>query len=110
MEQRKQIDSKKPLISLTAGEFAQVLQGAMQPATPTPESTDTPSGNSPAAARYVYGIAGIAQLFGVSKPTAQRYKATFLQPAIMQCGRKIVTDAAKATELFKAWGARTAKV
>lgn len=55
-----------------------------------------------AAKRYVFGLRGIAELFNVSLPTAQRYKNTFLQPAVMQRGRKIVTDATKAMELFNA--------
>ena len=40
------------------------------------------------------------QLFKVSHTTAQRYKNTFLKPAIRQNGRKIVVDVAKAHELF----------
>lgn len=50
--------------------------------------------------RYVYGLRGISELFNVSIVTAQKYKNTFLAPAIVQRGRKIVTDAAKAMELF----------
>lgn len=49
---------------------------------------------------YVYGIRGIRELFGVSHATAQRYKNTFLAPAIMQRGRNIVVDADKARLLF----------
>jgi hypothetical protein len=49
---------------------------------------------------YVYGLKGIRRLFNVSHATAQRYKDTFLKPAVRQNGRKIVVDAAKALELF----------
>ena len=49
---------------------------------------------------YVYGLKGIRQLFSVSHATAQRYKDTFLKPAVKQNGRKIVVDKAKAIELF----------
>lgn len=52
--------------------------------------------------RYVYGLRGIRELFNVSHPTAQQYKDTFLRPAIIQRGRKIIVDAAKAIELFNA--------
>lgn len=51
---------------------------------------------------YVYGMRGISELFNVSLVTAQKYKNTFLAPAISQRGRKIVTDVAKAMELFNA--------
>ena len=52
--------------------------------------------------RCVYGLRGISELFNVSLVTAQKYKNTFLAPAISQRGRKIVTDVAKAMELFNA--------
>ena len=51
--------------------------------------------------RYVYGLKGIQSLFHCSHLTAQRYKDTFLQPAVMQQGRKIVIDVEQAVELFK---------
>ena len=54
-----------------------------------------------AGKRFVYGLRGIRELFHVSHPTAQRYKNTFLAPAIMQRGRKIVVDADLAMELYK---------
>lgn len=52
--------------------------------------------------RYVYGLRGISELFNVSIVTAQKYKNTFLAPAIIQRGRKLVTDVDKAMELFNA--------
>lgn len=50
--------------------------------------------------RYIYGLRGIRDLFNVSHATAQHYKDTFLAPAVMQRGRKIVVDADKAVELY----------
>lgn len=50
--------------------------------------------------RYVYGLRGIRELFGVCHATAQRYKDTFLRPAIIQRGKKIQIDADRAIELF----------
>lgn len=50
--------------------------------------------------RYVYGIAGIAALFGCSIPTASRIKRSgVIDEAITQVGRKIVVDAEKALTL-----------
>lgn len=48
----------------------------------------------------VFGLRGIANLFGCSIVTALKYKKTFLAPAVRQIGRKIVTDTAKAKQLF----------
>lgn len=50
--------------------------------------------------RFVYGLRGIRELFNVSHVTAQKYKNTFLAPAVMQRGRKIVVDVAKALDLY----------
>ena len=50
--------------------------------------------------RFVYGIAGIARLFGCSLPTANRIKKSGkIDRAITQMGRKIIVDADLALEL-----------
>ena len=49
---------------------------------------------------YVYGLAGIAKLFGCSIPTANRIKQSGkIDNAITQIGRKIIVDAELAIEL-----------
>jgi len=50
--------------------------------------------------QYVRGLKGIRELFGVSHATAQKYKDTILKDAVSQQGRVIITDVAKAIELF----------
>ena len=53
--------------------------------------------------RFVYGIAGIAQLFNCSITTANRIKASGrIDRAIKQHGRIIVVDADLALELYSA--------
>ena len=50
--------------------------------------------------KYVYGIPGIARLFGCSLPTANRIKKSGkIDMAITQIGRKIIVDAELALEL-----------
>ena len=50
--------------------------------------------------KYVYGIGGIARLFGCSRPTANRIKKSGrINRAITQIGRKIIVDADMAREL-----------
>ena len=50
--------------------------------------------------KYVYGISGIAKLFGCSIPTANRIKKSGkIDQAITQIGRKIIVDAELALEL-----------
>ena len=50
--------------------------------------------------KYVYGILGIAKLFGCSLPTANRIKKSGkIDIAITQIGRKIIVDAELALEL-----------
>ncbi len=86
-----------PLAMLTVGQFKEVMANAMpQQITemlqeqPKPEATPT----------YIYGLAGIRKMFGVSHTTAQKLKDTVLAPAVKQYGRKIVVDARMAMELF----------
>ena len=52
------------------------------------------------ASEQVFGLQGIADLFGCSKTTAFEYKQTFLAPAVKQVGQKIVTDVKEAKRLF----------
>lgn len=61
---------------------------------------DTPTSQSEQPKRFVYGLRGISELFKVSHTTAQKYKNTFLQPAITQRGRKIIVDVDAALQLF----------
>lgn len=54
----------------------------------------------PAEKRYVYGIAGLCEIFGCSKPTAIRIKKSGrIDKAITQVGRKIVIDVELALQL-----------
>ena len=50
--------------------------------------------------KYVYGILGIAKLFGCSLPTANRIKKSGkIDKAITQIGRKIIVNVELALEL-----------
>ena len=51
--------------------------------------------------KYVYGIKGIAQLFGCSISTAQRIKNSgVIDPAIRQRNRRIIVETQTAIRLF----------
>ena len=85
------ITKETPIAALTVGQFEELFLQQKQN-----EVAEKPGNEK----RYVYGIRGIAKLLGCSTVTAQRYKNTFLKPAVCQRGRVIVTDAEKAIELF----------
>ena len=83
---------KKPLWQMTGEEFLSLYQTA---GCQNVEQTVI----SPAK-RHVYGIHGIAGLFGCSLPTAHRIKKSGkIDRAITQIGRKIIVDAELALEL-----------
>ena len=89
-------DENKPLWQMTSGEFMEFLKEglnrtvATEPVSPLANTHKT----------YVYGIAGIAKLFGCSIPTANRIKKSGeVDQAITQIGRKIIVDAELALEL-----------
>ena len=50
--------------------------------------------------KYVHGLQGIADLFDVSKVTAQKYKNTWLASAVKQNGKTLLTDTEMALKLF----------
>lgn len=66
----------------------------------TDNGAKTPQPVTDTDKKYVYGINGIARLFGCSMPTANRIKKSGkINKAITQIGRKIVVDAELALEL-----------
>ena len=77
----------KPVCMMTGEELSLLLQNAgkgkaMMSAEETSKSK-----------RYVHGIAGIAEIFGCSIPTANRIKTSgMIDDAITQVGRKIIVD------------------
>ncbi len=85
----------KPLWQMTGEEFLQLT--AENGVSTTPASSvvvDTTK------KQHVYGLSGIASLFGCSLPTANRIKKSGkIDRAITQIGRKIIVDAELALEL-----------
>lgn len=89
------ISNETPLWQMTAGQFIEFLRQSNAPLCSTaPEEQQAP--------RRVYGLKGIQELFHCSNMTAQRLKKGVIAPAVHQYGRKIVTDADLALQLFKA--------
>ncbi len=84
---------QKPLWQMTGEEFLYLQQQSEQKEVPATVATST-------SKKYVYGIVGIAKLFGCSMPTANRIKQSGkIDKAITQIGRKIIVDAELALEL-----------
>ena len=84
----------KPVWQMTGEEFIMLSRHASGQTEAQPQPvTDT-------SRKYVYGIPGIAKLFGCSLPTANRIKKSGrIDKAITQIGRKIIVDAEFALEL-----------
>lgn len=91
-----EVTRETPLFQLTAGQLADFLKALCSGASNETE----PGAQEPH--HFVYGLKGIMDLFNVSNVTAQRYKNGIIKDAVKQYGRKIVIDADKALELFKA--------
>ena len=86
---------EKPLFQMTGEEFIY-----LQPNIDF-EKTSTQS-NSNSSKKYVYGIRGIANLFGCSISSANRIKKSgIIDKAIIQNGRKIILDSELALNLIK---------
>ena len=86
----------KPLWQMTGEEFMFLSKSATSDSAPRQPEVKVDA-SSP---KYVYGLSGIAQLFGCSIPTANRIKKSGrIDKAIKQIGRKIIVDAELALEL-----------
>ena len=85
----------KPLWQMTGEEFLQLANNNKSFVVAEPPTViDTTT------KKHVYGVAGIASLFGCSLPTAHRIKKSgVINRAITQIGRKIIVDAELALEL-----------
>ena len=85
----------KPVWQMTGEEFIFLNRHAS-----TDSEARTPQPVTDTDKKYVYGISGIARLFGCSMPTANRIKKSGkISKAITQIGRKIILDAELALEL-----------
>ena len=93
-----QITDSTPVAMLTVGQQKELFQKWVKELIGGVNST-IPSEKP--EKRYVYGIAGIANLFNISYVTAFNLKNGILKPAVLQHGRKIICDADMAIELFR---------
>ena len=99
-----ELDLQKPLFQLTACEFLALLKQSIAETSSSTEgdATKKESEKEETKKRFVYGIAGIAQLFNCSTTTANRIKKSgVINKAISQCGRMITVDADLALSLAK---------
>jgi hypothetical protein len=84
---------EKPIWQMTGEEFLFLQQNSEQKQVQPITLSETQK-------KYVYGIGGIARLFGCSIPTANRIKQSGkIDKAITQIGRKIIVEADLALEL-----------
>ena len=85
----------KRLIDFTGRDLIQLLSDNLHLPEPVEGKDYAAEG-----AKFVYGLAGIAELFGFSKTSANRLKQSGkIDGAITQVGATIVVNAAKALEL-----------
>lgn len=101
--QEKQLDLKliemlnTPVCKMDGKDLVYLIKGVLSEQIEQP-----PSEFQKEEKHFVYGVMGIAQLFGCSKSTAARIKNSgVINDAITQVGRKIIVDADKALTLAK---------
>ena len=91
------LDLEKPLFQATIGDLKEVLAMILKD-----NELESDGQMSSAPKHYVYGIAGIAKLFGCSISTAQRIKDRGeIDDAISQIGGVIVVDAEYALDMHR---------
>ena len=103
----------KPLFNATIGDIVEAVRLHLQSSNES-DIEGSHQKDTSSKKEYVYGIAGLAKLFGCSKATAQRIKSnSTIDAAIFQCGKIIVVDAKLALDLLKVpnnkWGNKKSK-
>lgn len=83
------------MLSIKADDLKQVIDTAVEKALQA--SREVARKDLPP---FVNGLKGIRELFGVSHVTAQKYKNTWLAPAVTQQGKILLTDTEMALKLF----------
>ena len=90
------MNAETRLIDMTLGDLLNVLAEREEKL-----KAELASLNRETLPEYVYGIAGIAQIFRCSKATAQRIKSRGkIADAVSQYGRTIVTNVDRARKLY----------
>jgi hypothetical protein len=91
-------DLNTPIWQLTAGDLLELLSERTKP-------IEQPEEPLKCNENLVYGIHGIAKLFGVSRQMIHEYRRQgWIEPAIQQVGRNIICNAPLALELHKKRG------
>lgn len=89
------INDTTPIWQLTVKEFKDLIQE-------TSGAKAEPEKTQPNYEAYTYGIAGLAELIGTSKTTAQRIKSSgAIDKAITQVGRKLIIHKSTALQILK---------
>jgi len=84
----------KPLFSLTVAEFLEVMESQIEEINEATRQHKLTPNRPDATEKYVYGLRGLAKLFGCSIKTAWAIKDSGrINGAIKQVGRTIVTNA-----------------
>jgi predicted RNase H-related nuclease YkuK (DUF458 family) len=93
------IDINKRIIDLSVGDMIEILELFTEKTKQQSKvSIDTTKNNN--NNHFVYGLLGLAHLFGCSKSTASRIKKSGkISAAITQIGNLIIVDTEKAIEL-----------
>jgi len=90
----------KPLFSLTVAEFLEVMESKIEDINTAIKESKLAPDRPEVTDKYVYGLDGLAKLFGCSKRTAWEIKNSGrINGAIKQVGRTIVTNAELAVTL-----------
>lgn len=90
-----EVNDSTPISMLTVGQLWELFEKRFGK-----HALSSRSNSERSTGRLVYGLKGVADLFGCSHKTAQYYKDHVIREAVSQNGRKIVVDADLALKLF----------
>ena len=92
---------QKLVWQMTGEELSELIKNELQNGTQNPNSSPQ-SANKSIEQKYIYGLKGIAKLFGCSVSSARRLKPSGkINDAIIRDGRKIIVEVDRALQLVK---------
>ena len=100
------VTESTPVAMLTVGQLANFLNNHPgETATQEPEHRGARPALVPEQGKYIYGLRGIRQRYGVGKNTACGWVRDdgILAPAVIREGRKIIVNAEKADLILEQW-------
>lgn len=96
------VTKSTPVVMLTVGQLAEYISG-QHLNNGKDQAPNCKNIGGVAPGKYVYGLRGIRNRYGVGANTACAWASGLLAPAVIRDGRKIILNTEKADQILEEW-------